>query len=198
LNGPEFQEADLNRDAVVNIADAMLLLQIINGNAIPGAPGSDFNPLVIEMMLGNNSFQTKNVWAMYFTSIEPMTEVKGLEMASKVLYNADKTAMTAEFSSLSDCEVSFGANNTVTGNRIGWANLALGVNEDLGVTNGDITIPGHEGASFIAIYTSDGRLVHSSAIGTDKFTYQNHNTGAYYYSVKTDKKLVTGKFMVIK
>lgn len=201
LNGPQFQEADLNRDAIVNIADAMLLLQIINGNAIPGAPGSDFNPLVIETMPGNNSFQTKNVWALYFTSIEPMTWVTGLERATKVLYNADKTAMTAEFSSLSDCEVSFGANNTVTGNRIGWANLALGVEEeleDLGVTNGDITIPAHEGASFIAIYSADGQLVHSSAITQDKFTYQNHNTGAYYYSVKTDKKLVTGKFMVIK
>ncbi len=201
LNGPQFQEADLNRDAIVNIADAMLLLQIINGNAIPGAPGSDFHPLVIEAMSGNNSFQTKNVWALYFTSIEPMTWVTGLERATKVLYNADKTAMTAEFSSLSDCEVSFGANNTVTGNRIGWANLALGVEEeleDLGVTNGDITIPAHEGASFIAIYSADGQLVHSSAITQDKFTYQNHNTGAYYYSVKTDKKLVTGKFMVIK
>lgn len=201
LNGPQFQEADLNRDAIVNIADAMLLLQIINGNAIPGAPGSDFHPLVIETMPGNNSFQTKNVWALYFTSIEPMTWVTGLERATKVLYNADKTAMTVEFASLTDCEVSFGTNNTVTGNRIGWANLALGVEEeleDLGVTNGDITIPAHEGASFIAIYSADGQLVHSSAITQDKFTYQNHNTGAYYYSVKTDKKLVTGKFMVIK
>ena len=201
LNGPQFQEADLNRDAIVNIADAMLLLQIINGNAIPGAPGSDFHPLVIEAMSGNNSFQTKNVWALYFTSVEPMTWVTGLERATKVLYNADKTAMTVEFASLTDCEVSFGTNNTVTGNRIGWANLALGVEEeleDLGVTNGDITIPAHEGASFIAIYSADGQLVHSSAITQDKFTYQNHNTGAYYYSVKTDKKLVTGKFMVIK
>lgn len=141
LIGVEFQEANLNRDEVVNINDIMLLINIINGVWVPSPVAS--TPLVLEPMnsRSDGQFDVSQAKIVYFTSETPMELPENLPNVEKVWWNDSKTAVSVLFKKPTSFTLNPRGSN-VRGTRVGPA-LTTAVVEDLGfnpVLNSEVSV----------------------------------------------------------